>query len=154
MISMSILSDIRTSPPVSDSLSDRGRRDRGAGVGDTGVGCHCQNNTSSLWPRSSEYKSMDFGKKVCILQNHCAICFGTVLHRYWTDFNNFWSFLKLRPSSRRYVDLDGLLVYFDPPPDTISTITNTTITSAWFSHGVCYGRYGIGRWVKMHQKTL
>ena len=36
---MSILSDIRTSPPVSDSLSDRDR-----GAGETGVGC--QNNTS------------------------------------------------------------------------------------------------------------
>ena len=47
--------------------------------------------------------------------------------RYWTDFNNFWSFVKLGPSSRRYAHLEGLLVHFDPPTNTISIIANPKI---------------------------
>ena len=50
-----------------------------------------------------------------------------VLRRYWIDFNNFWSFVKLRPSSPRYVDLESLLVYSDPPTKTISIIANPKI---------------------------
>ena len=45
-----------------------------------------------------------------------------VLRRYWTDFNNFWWFVKLRPSSRRYADLEGVFVNTYTHFSTISTI--------------------------------
>ena len=51
-----------------------------------------------------------------------------VLHGYWTDLNNFRCFIKLRPVIRRYVNLEGLSVRFDPPLDTIMFITNTQST--------------------------
>ena len=53
-----------------------------------------------------------------------------VLRRYWTDFNNFWCFVKLRPSSRRYADLEGLLVHFDPRTctHTISVIAENSLS--------------------------
>ena len=56
---------------------------------------------------------------------------------HWTDFNIFWSFVKLRPSSRRYAHLEGLLVHFDAPTNTISIIAlindhlNVLIVGMW-----------------------
>ena len=89
------------------------------------------------------------------------VLFWLSLHRYWTDFNNFWCFVKLKPGSRRYADLEDILVHFDPPARTISIIANPKIHFHDLHYEVdiyefyhCYDRYCSGRWVEMHQNTL
>ena len=42
-------------------------------------------------------------------------------------FQNFWFFLKLRPSSRRYVDLEGLLVHLSQSASSIVATTKPKI---------------------------
>ena len=55
-----------------------------------------------------------------------AVIFKMVVFRALkSDFNNVLCFVKLRPTSRRCVDLEGMLVHFEAPLDTTATIANT-----------------------------
>ena len=60
-------------------------------------------------------------------------------------FNNFWFFVKIRPSSRRYADLEGLFVNFEPPLRGISTIANRKMTSPTPTQGGKTHWYGLMR---------
>ena len=104
--------------------------------------------------------------RVCVIlvvyyTDATPVQFWLSLHRYWTDFNNVWCFVKLRPSSRRYADLEGILVHFDPPARTISIIANPKIHFHDLHYEVdiyefyqCYDRYGIGKYIEIYQNIL
>ena len=122
---------------------------------------HCILRHGSCWSYSSSLSSESSESSRVILvvyyTDAAPVQFWLYLHRYWTDFDNFWCFVKLRPSSRRYADLEGILVHFDPPARTISIIANQKIHFHDLPYAVdiyqCYhwlGRYWSRTWWVSH----